>query len=77
MPATLEVTMTRRDTMPVRLGNDAIAAAKKAAALNGQTLTEYATRVLLEHANADIARFVQAQAKKMKAKPAKGEGGGE
>ena len=48
MPAILEDEMTRRDTMPVRLGNEAIEAAKIAASLRGMTLTDYATSVLLE-----------------------------
>jgi uncharacterized protein (DUF1778 family) len=73
MPAILEEPMSRRDTMPVRLGNDAIEAAKKAAALKGQTLTEYATRVLLEVANHDIDEFVKSRSKAPR--KAKEEGG--
>lgn len=49
--------------MPVRLGNEAIEAAKKAAGLNGETLTSYATRVLLEAANRDIDKFVRERIK--------------
>ncbi len=60
--------------MPVRLGNDAIEAAKKAAALKGQTLTEYATGVLLAAANHDIDEFVKSHAKASQ-KPKRMEGG--
>lgn len=63
MPAILEDEMTRRDTMPVRLGNEAIEAAKIAASLRGMTLTDYATTVLLEAANHDIDVFARARVK--------------
>ena len=77
MPAILEEPMSRRDTMPVRLGNEAIEAAKKAAALKGQTLTDYATQVLLRAATDDIDEFVRSHSKATakRGKPAKDEAG--
>ncbi len=54
--------MPRADTMPVRLGKDAIEVAKKAASLKGMTLADYATAVLLESANRDIDEFAESPA---------------
>jgi hypothetical protein len=58
--------------MPVRLGKEAIAAAKKAAALKGKSLTDYATAVLLAAANRDIDAFVREQTSKAKKQPKDG-----
>jgi hypothetical protein len=68
-----DVMATKRNDMPVRLGTEAIQAARKAAALKGLTLGEYATTVLLEAANRDLDEFAagRVQAKK----PSKKEGG--
>jgi hypothetical protein len=48
-----------RKTMPVRLGLEAIEAAKIAGSLRGMSLAEYATVVLLEAANRDIDQWSQ------------------
>lgn len=71
LPIILEDQMTRRDTMPVRIGNEAIAAAKKAAGLKGLTLSDYVTGMVLEVANHDIDEFVKARIKAQKTKPDK------
>lgn len=65
MPALLEDEMTRKgqDSMPVRLDVQAIEAAKIAASFKGETLTAYASRVLLDVANHDIDEFVKARSK--------------
>jgi hypothetical protein len=55
-----------KDSMPVRLENKAIEAAKIAASFRGETLTAYASRVLLEVANRDIDEFVKARSKRPK-----------
>jgi hypothetical protein len=64
MITTMEEPMTEpeRKTMPVRLGLEAIEAAKIAGSLKGLSLAEYATAVLLERANRDIDEFSQARA---------------
>lgn len=64
--ATLEYVMAKKgsDSMPVRLETQAIEAAKIAASFKGETLTAYASRVLLEIANRDIDAFVKARSKK-------------
>ena len=54
--------MTERKTMPVRLGYEAIKAAKVAGSLRGMSLAEYATTVLLERANQDIDEWSKARA---------------
>jgi hypothetical protein len=53
---TLERTMaeSERRSMPIRLGTEALEAAKIAAAYKGMTLSDYATRVLHEAALRDI-----------------------
>jgi hypothetical protein len=60
--------------MPVRLGTEAIEAAKIAASLKGMTMSDYATAVLLEAANRDIDEWskarVQAKTRKGRGKPA-------
>jgi hypothetical protein len=68
VPALLEDEMTRKGqtSMPVRLDMDAIEAAKIAASFKGETLTAYASRVLLEVANQDIDEFVKTRSKKAK-----------
>jgi hypothetical protein len=53
--------MAKRETMPVRLGLDAMAAARTAATWKGETLSAYATRVLLESANRDLDEFARAR----------------
>ena len=50
-----------RKTMPVRLGHEAIEAAKIAGSLRGMSLAEYATIVLLESANRDIDEWTKAR----------------
>jgi len=75
VPAILEDEMTRRDTMPVRLGPEAIEAAKKAASLKGMTLTDYATAVLLESANRDLDEFAKSRVKASKIKREKSDQG--
>jgi hypothetical protein len=45
--------------MPVRIKPAAVAVAKKAAGLHGQTLSAYASRVLLEAANRDLDDFAR------------------
>jgi hypothetical protein len=50
-----------RRTMPVRLGHEAIEAAKIAASLKGMSLAEYATTVLLEMSNRDIDEWARAR----------------
>jgi hypothetical protein len=75
VPAILEDEMTRRDTMPVRLGHDAIEVAKKAASLKGMTLTDYATAVLMESANRDIDEFARDRIKAKRPKKAGRESG--
>jgi hypothetical protein len=56
MDALLERPMTERErrTMPVRIGVDALEAAKIAAAYKGISVVEYITRNILEVANRDI-----------------------
>jgi hypothetical protein len=63
MNITMERPMTDRErkTMPVRLGLEAIEAAKIAGSLKGMSLAEYATAVLLERANRDIDEFSEAR----------------
>jgi hypothetical protein len=51
-----------RKTMPVRLGYEAIEAAKIAGSLKGMSLAEYATQVLLEAANRDIDEWSKTRA---------------
>jgi hypothetical protein len=51
-----------RKTMPVRLGHEAIEAAKIAGSLKGMSLAEYATEVLLEAANRDIDEWSKTRA---------------
>jgi hypothetical protein len=64
MSTALDGTMAERErkTMPVRLGYEAIEAAKIAGSLKGMSLAEYATAVLLEAANRDIDEFSKARA---------------
>jgi predicted DNA binding CopG/RHH family protein len=62
MSTVLEVEpMPKRETMPVRLGTEAMETAKIAASLKGMSLSEYATHVLLESANRDIDEFSKAR----------------
>jgi hypothetical protein len=65
------MTERERRTMPVRLGLEAIEAAKIAGSLRGMSLAEYATAALLEAANRDIDRWTHArvQAAAGKGKP--------
>jgi hypothetical protein len=57
------MTEQERRTMPVRLGHEAIEAAKIAGSLRGMSLAEYATTVLLEAANRDIDAYSKARVK--------------
>ncbi len=43
-----------RKTMPIRVGIEALEAAKIAAAYKGQTVMDYVTEIVLEAANRDI-----------------------
>lgn len=63
-----------RKTMPVRLGHEAIEAAKIAASLKGMSLAEYATAVLLEMANRDIDEWTKARAQGQAANRRKADG---
>src|SRR5262249_10749914 len=56
------MTERERKTMPVRLGHEAIEAAKIAGSLKGMSLAEYATAVLPQPANRDIDQWTQARA---------------
>jgi hypothetical protein len=53
--------MAKRETMPVRLETEAMAAAKTAASLKGESLSAYVSRITLECANRDIDEFAQAR----------------
>ena len=66
MITTMEEPMVEpeRRTMPVRLGYEAIEAAKIAGSLKGMSLAEYATAVLLEKANHDIDEFSKARSQR-------------
>jgi hypothetical protein len=83
MPTVMDDQMTDREskktTMPVRLGTEALEAAKIAASLKGMSLTEYATEVLQEVANRDIDQWSETRAEKSKAargsSPGKGKTG--
>ena len=62
MSVGLEVeTMAKRETMPVRLGVGGDAGGEDRGLVNGETLTVYATRVLLAAANRDIDEFARAR----------------
>jgi hypothetical protein len=71
MPTVMDDPMTDREskktTMPVRLGTEALEAAKIAASLKGMSLAEYATEVLREVANRDIDQWSETRAEKSKA----------
>jgi hypothetical protein len=70
--------MTKRDNIPVRLGIEAVDIAKKAAALKGLTLADYATDVLLEAANRDLDEFSRARVQATRrTRKGKAEEGGE
>lgn len=69
MSTALDEVMTEereRRTMPVRLGYDAIEAAKIAASVKGMSLAEYATMVLQEAAERDIDEWTAARKAKAK-----------
>jgi len=53
--------MAKRETMPVRLETEAMAAAKTAASLKGESLSAYVSRIVREHANQDIDAFARAR----------------
>lgn len=55
-----------RQSMPVRLGFEAIEAGKIAASLKGMSLAEYATEVLAEAAERDIDEWTKARAARRK-----------
>jgi len=78
MITTMEAPMveSERKTMPVRLGHEAIEAAKIAGSLKGMSLAEYATAVLLEKANRDIDEFSQARAQLSAKRVKEAEGAG-
>jgi hypothetical protein len=57
-----------RKTMPVRLGYEAIEAARIAGSLKGMSLAEYATTVLLDVANRDIDEYFKARSERALAK---------
>jgi hypothetical protein len=67
---------SKKPMMPVRLGAEALEVAKKAASLQGMSLAEYATAVLLEAANRDLDRWSAARAQAVTKKAKKLEGGG-
>jgi uncharacterized protein (DUF1778 family) len=60
---TPEDIMAKKETMPVRLADDAIQIAKKAASLKGMTLSDYASEALLAIANRDIDNFAKERVK--------------
>lgn len=51
----------KQETMPMRLGIEAMEVAKIAASLKGLSLVQYATQVLFESANRDIDEFSKAR----------------
>jgi len=80
MDTVLEIPMTERErrTMPIRIDVVALEAAKIAAAYQGISVMEYASRVLLEAARRDVEKGHQAfSGPSPIRKPRKAKGGGE
>jgi uncharacterized protein (DUF1778 family) len=63
MATTLDLPMVNREhkTMSIRIGTEALEAAKIAAAFKNMTVMDYVTEVVLEHANRDIEEGYRAR----------------
>jgi predicted HicB family RNase H-like nuclease len=66
------MTMTKKESAPVRLNAEAIEEAKVAAATKGLSLVEYASKILLEAARRDNDEWSKARAQAAAKRP-KGE----
>lgn len=57
MPATAKAPMMARKTTPVRLSDDAIRWARIASGYTGESMAEYVSRLVEEHARHDAERL--------------------